>query len=989
MERGSEWRRWEPHVHAPGTVLNDQFGPNAWDEYLKRLEEASPAIEALGVTDYYLLDSYEAVLSYRSQGRLQGIGFVFPNIEVRLDVAAKTGFVNAHLLVNPTSANHLEEIKRFMGRLDFAAYGDRFHCNRDDLIRLGRCADASIVDDIAALRHGATQFKVSFDRLKQAYKDSDWAKENVLIAVAGASGDGTSGLNQASDTTIRREIEKFAHLIFSSSPAQREFWLGQKVLGRDGIIATYGACKPCLHGSDAHALNVVGQPTGNRYSWIKGNPEFDALRQACINPEGRAYVGEQPPSSAMPSHVICHLSIQGTGCFQTPEIPLNNGLVAIVGARGSGKTALADIIAAGCDAIPVAGWDANENASASFLVRARSLLGEAKVTLTWGGGAKETRGLSHHDSESEVTFAKARYLSQQFVEELCSASGASDGLVREIERVVFQSHEPSQTDFANDFNELRDQRTLHLKQARQREELAIAQLSDTIGAELEKEASISTLSTSVQQKRKVIADYTVDRGKLTLKGTQEQVERHRDISAVAQTLRAKIQNFSNQRRAFLALQGEVDATRRSGAPEMLRQLRARHLASGMDDAQWDAFLLIHKGSVEKDLQGYVTWADTEIAKLKGAPPPPMDPAVAYIGADADLSTLPLAVIEAEMARLAAFFSSDQLTQKQFTTLTERINKEQAALTALEQRLTDAKEAPNRRRSLQADREAAYERAFQAIIDEQSALEQLYAPLLAKLASSSGTLGKLGFSVRRIADVDTWALEAEEALLDRRKSGPFYGVSTFTKVARSAFLDVWEKGTAADIRAAMTAFMASHLKDLLSHAPIGQDQQEEFRAWSKRFARWLFSTDHLRIRYEITYDGVDIRKLSPGTRGIVLLLLYLALDEADDRPLIIDQPEENLDPKSVFDELVSLFVLAKSNRQVIMVTHNANLVINTDADQVIIANSNHDGSGGLPKISYQSGGLESASIRKAVCDILEGGESAFKERARRLRVRLER
>ena len=113
MKRGSEWRRWEPHVHAPGTVLNDQFGPNAWDDYLKRLEEASPAIEALGVTDYYLLDSYESVLSHRSQGRLQGIGLVFPNIEVRLDVAAKTGFVNAHLLVNPTSANHLEEIKRF------------------------------------------------------------------------------------------------------------------------------------------------------------------------------------------------------------------------------------------------------------------------------------------------------------------------------------------------------------------------------------------------------------------------------------------------------------------------------------------------------------------------------------------------------------------------------------------------------------------------------------------------------------------------------------------------------------------------------------------------------------------------------------------------------------------------------------------------------------------------------------------------------------
>ena len=138
-----------------------------------------------------------------------------------------------------------------------------------------------------------------------------------------------------------------------------------------------------------------------------------------------------------------------------------------------------------------------------------------------------------------------------------------------------------------------------------------------------------------------------------------------------------------------------------------------------------------------------------------------------------------------------------------------------------------------------------------------------------------------------------------------------------------------------------------------------------------------------------YDEIDIRKLSPGTRGIVLLLLYLALDEADDRPLIIDQPEENLDPKSVNDELVPLFIAAKNKRQVIMVTHNANLVINTDADQIIIADTGPHQIGGLPPISYQSGGLENSSIRQAVCNILEGGEDAFRERARRLRVRLQR
>jgi energy-coupling factor transporter ATP-binding protein EcfA2 len=188
---------------------------------------------------------------------------------------------------------------------------------------------------------------------------------------------------------------------------------------------------------------------------------------------------------------------------------------------------------------------------------------------------------------------------------------------------------------------------------------------------------------------------------------------------------------------------------------------------------------------------------------------------------------------------------------------------------------------------------------------------------------------------------------------------------------------------------MAQFITKYWKDFLAHAPYVPTQGQEFRIWSKQFAQWLFRTDHITVRYELAYDGVDIRKLSPGTRGIVLLLLYLALDDADDRPLIIDQPEENLDPKSVFDELVSLFIAAKSKRQVIVVTHNANLVVNTDADQIIIAEAGPSQAGGLPPITYTAGGLEDAQIRKAVCDILEGGEEAFRERARRLRVRLDR
>ena len=342
-----------------------------------------------------------------------------------------------------------------------------------------------------------------------------------------------------------------------------------------------------------------------------------------------------------------------------------------------------------------------------------------------------------------------------------------------------------------------------------------------------------------------------------------------------------------------------------------------------------------------------------------------------------------------MTRLEALVSADKLIRDQYSALSLRIAQENTALQSLQTRLTDSQGAAVRKKDLQTERDAAYGRVFEAIINEQMALASLYAPLMSRLAASSGTLQKLGFSVRRIVDVEAWGTIAEEKLLDRRKAGPFNGRGSLIQLANTALKPAWENGTAADVQTAMATFISTYLRDLIGHAPIAQTQQAEFRAWLKEFAHWLFATDHISVRYEIVYDGIDIRKLSPGTRGIVLLLLYLALDDADDRPLIIDQPEENLDPKSVFDELVSLFIAAKSKRQVIMVTHNANLVINTDADQIIVAEVGPHQIGGLPPITYRAGGLENANIRKAVCDILEGGEEAFRERARRLRVRLER
>src|SRR5437868_1422680 len=107
--RGSEWHRWEPHIHAPGTLLEDRFpAKDGWKLYFAALEAASPTLRALGVTDYCIPRSYERVKIEKDKGRLAGCDLLFANIELRLDTGTVKGnFVNIHLLVSPEDPDHL------------------------------------------------------------------------------------------------------------------------------------------------------------------------------------------------------------------------------------------------------------------------------------------------------------------------------------------------------------------------------------------------------------------------------------------------------------------------------------------------------------------------------------------------------------------------------------------------------------------------------------------------------------------------------------------------------------------------------------------------------------------------------------------------------------------------------------------------------------------------------------------------------------------
>lgn len=728
----------------------------------------------------------------------------------------------------------------------------------------------------------------------------------------------------------------------------------------------------------------MGQPAEERYCWVKGRPAFDTLRQACIDPDNRAYVGPEPPPSGAPSQSISRITVSDAPWLTTTEIGLNPGLVAIIGPRGSGKTALADIIAAGCDAI----HESDERGfrpSASFIQRARDLLGTARVETAWRGGDSVVRALDGSDTPMPST-ARARYLSQSFVEELCSSTGMTDELVREIERVIFEAHPVAERDGTLDFHELLEKRATRYRTQRHREEEAIVTLSERIGLELEKDREKAALKQKVDAAEKKIAQFTKDRAKLVAKGSEKRAEQLAEVVAAAEAVQNVIRGHSDQVQSLLSLQDEVRDLRENKAPEMLRVSQERHIESKLKAEDWQAFLVDYKGDVDAQLRALLEKANKLLSSKRGTTPSaPEQEGGSFIPAGSKLQDLPLAVLTAEVQRLEKLVNADSLAQRRFATLSRSIAAETAARRSLQDKHADAAGAKARARQLQDERDAAYKRVFEAIEAEEGVLTSLYEPLMVRLRAAEGTLSRLSFSIGRVVDVAGWAARAENELVDLRRQGPFRGRGSLSALTDDTLRPAWEAGDAGTVASALAKFRDDYHEELLAHSIVPKGDAD-YRAWLKRFAKWLFSTDHISLRYAVGYNGVDLGKLSPGTRGIVLLLLYLALDDQDARPLIIDQPEENLDPKSVFDELVGLFEDARANRQVIMVTHNANLVVNTDADQVIVAEAAPRG-GGLPTISYSSGGLEEAGIRRLVCDTLEGGEEAFRARSRRLRITL--
>lgn len=954
----SDWNLWEPHIHTPGTALNDGFR-GKWDEYFQLIEEANPTPVALGVTDYLSIRGYREFLTRRPPGHAPDLVLVFPNIEFRLTPATSKGQpLNAHILVSPDDPAHAELIEDALGRLSITTPKQTVSCTYSNLVSLGRAHLQNRAAEEACYRKGVEQFKVDATDFLRWYEKEVWLRENSLLGLAGGN-DGLAGLRKDSGFLQYHDaLVTKAHFLFSAQPSDREYYAGRGSALASAIEDRYGGLKPAIHGSDAHDLSKVLQPDLDRFCWIKAAPTFDGLRQLLLEPWDRVHLGKQPPPRPDPNQTLQSIDIDcPNDWFDSATIPLTPGLCAIIGEKGSGKTALADLIAAAAGA-----WEDN---AASFLSKARDHVSGTKVTLTWGSERRTECRLG--EMYGENIFPEVRYLSQQFVERLCSTDVMAVELVREVERVVFDHIPPSERLNSANFDELRRKRTSAMAVEREEIRQSLAELneqleqlrlakerlpklrSDLKAKELEEKALNERLRKLVSQKTATVAE-VIERLRSKRDELEQQAGKVQERATKLEDLRGRV----------LRLEGRFT--------DLFDQLKTDLAASGVPIESWPEFKVAFAGRPLEPLGRHQEVLATQYrAIVGGADDPPDSQTVHTLNAALKKEEQKLQLDEARRRQVAK-------EQRAAGTLRTQIQQLKDEIEAIEK--GDAEERPKVRER----RDGAYFRYFQLLEQEKTALTRLYEPLRSDLSNRTTGERDLDFEVVTTVDVAAWAAVGE-AMLDLRRSGPFMSRGALEETAKALLGSAWSTGDTETIKAGLGT-----IADGIREGGFKQKLRQGYTA--RDVAAWLYSVEHIKLEYGLKYRERRLRYLSPGTRGIVLLILFLAVDTLDDRPLLIDQPEENLDNASVYAVLVQYFREAKRRRQIIVVTHNPNLVVNTDAEQVIIASADRQ-SDGMPAISYAFGPLEHAAhlesadpVKHQVCSILEGGRTAFRNRQRR-------
>ena len=437
--KGSIWRKWDLHVHSPASYSYK----GTYDQFFAQIGNSDCAV--IGINDYCSVEGYKQFITKAPNSEK----VVLPVVELRM--------------INALLNKHSRKGTRINFHIIFS--------NEIDVLDIENFLKSLIVNGSQiSSKYSDSKFlyekvNVDFGRTKELLEANPTFKGRYLIWMPYDEYGGIDNIDPVNDQWFKQGLINDSHFIGSSNQKQIDFflWKDDKIK-EEKFKEWFKDKKPCLKGSDSHehtypigAIRDEKSQPCEKYCWIKADSTFEGLRQVVNEPEDRIFIGKIPPKlldiESNKSHYIDSIALEPVdSTHQSPwfnnKIPINPGLVAIIGKKGSGKSALADSIA-------LVGKSHTDPNTYSFLrddkFRKKGLARQYEAILTWCDGFPIECNLNNQvnlDIEPE----QVKYLPQKFVETICNEIGANL-FQQEIDKVIF-SYVPEEN--RNDTANLKD-----------------------------------------------------------------------------------------------------------------------------------------------------------------------------------------------------------------------------------------------------------------------------------------------------------------------------------------------------------------------------------------------------------------------------------------------------------------------------------------------------------------------------------------------------
>lgn len=997
--RGSQWHKWDLHIHSPASYLwlGNKFttDPAANDSIISDMIKTMNAsdVAAFCIMDYWHFNGWLALREYIARHPGELTKKVFPGIEIRIEAPVDYK-LNTHFLFDDSLSK--QQLLDFLSTLQigstinrppspesFAALGRSYG---NDKLKEHGYSDYDRADDYKMTKLGMQTAKITRDSWKAAKL---LMGDSALIVQPYDTNDGLEDLDWRRHPYDDTELMQLADFFETRNQLHINLFLGKghpskKEIAENFFQALGRKWRPVLSGSDAHKLSDYGKYPSGKTCWLKADITFAGLRQCLVDPSGRVFIGEEPKKlrhqQEHKTKYIASISINkldGSNLSENwfdSKIPLNPGMIAVIGNKGSGKSALADIIA-------LAGNSHRKDFE--FLNQQRFRKGlhnrasQFQAKIIWSDSNESVVFLNEEPNLEQPE--RVRYLPQQYLEQLCtdiSKDGAA-GFEKELKKVVF-SHVPSHQRLGQDTldNIIQYQSQQSERRANDvRNELtelnkAISHLEHSLSAE-----NIAAINALIDLKSKEL----IALDKVKPLRPERPTEQDQENSAVAMTITAINSQIIDENKALASFQS-AQANNTAAAGAVTRLLQGLHNIT----ANFERALL----TVEVD------------AKIAGLPTDGL--AILQVNNSSVIKKQQQLVEESiELAeKIATAQEAISLLMKESSQLQtqasepERIYQSELRIfIQWEERrksIIGSKEAPDtllywqyqldyslttgkwRLDDLYIKRLELSKEIYTQIQLQIDLYKSLYQPVATAAAAHEFVRDniQLGFDalIEGISFPDHLL-----SMLNLAKRGTFYtqadGLRAAKNLINHADLTSWE-GVVFFLDSVMQSLTVDQREGRGENIAIQSQLRDTFTV--AEIYDIIYGLSYLQPRLTLQLAGKEVSELSPGERGILLLVFYLLLDQ-EDIPLIIDQPEHNLDNSSVYKLLEPCIRHAKEHRQILLITHNPNVAIVCDAEQIISATI--DKSNGN-KITYRSGAIENPSMNMSAVDVLEGTWPAF-------------